>query len=152
MNHELHGYLFPPIEGMEKREIRRENTHEFKGDGTPYLRVPGCLKVDEVRVGNELLPPSIEQEYPTDMTLRRLTAMQLPGYYLTKAADGTPVLLRAVISNDGIWQDGVSVWVTGEWASSDEATLLPASDEGIESVEAATPIQAKALTTTGKRN
>lgn len=137
--HELHHHLFPSIEGMEQRDEQAENTREFKGDGTRYLKVPGCKRVEGVRVGPAQMPATIAVEYPVDMSMRRLERKELPCWHLAHAADGTPILLRASMSNDGIWQDGVSIWVTGAWEDTLDPTLTPAPDSLIETVEAVKP-------------
>lgn len=92
------------------------NRRTFVGDGTPFLRVPGLLKVHGVRVSGVEIPLVEEREIPVDGTLSQVRVMQLPMIDLQEDENGVPTLLRSMNSNDGIWQPGVPIQVTGEWA------------------------------------
>lgn len=107
--------MFHPMEGMGTAEKYNENVREVVGDGTPYLRVPGLKKLMSIRVGNADLPLQIEQEFPTDHTLRRLKTVTTPLVKQAAAPDGTPVLLRSLQSHDGVWQRDERIYIEGEW-------------------------------------
>lgn len=108
--------MFHKIQGLTAREAQAANTRVFTGDGSPYLRVPGLLAVEAVRVGNQDIPLFEEREYPKDAQQKRFETKQEPLIALDHADDGTPILLRSILSNDGMWQKGQPVYVTGEWA------------------------------------
>ena len=116
------GGYFHPVAGVDRREEVAANTRAFKGDGTPYLKVPGLLKVEGIRVNFAELPLVEKREYPVDHTHQRLMTDEFPTVALEQAQDGTPVLLRSITSNDGLWQDGEPIYVTGEW---DDAVPAP---------------------------
>lgn len=107
--------MFHSISGITAAEKRADNVREFIGDGTPFLRVPGLKKVLGVRIGQMSLPLETTIKYPvdpqhTDMKTEKVALVQrdvLP--------DGTPVLLRNQMSNDGMWQQGQPIYVTGDW-------------------------------------
>lgn len=111
---------FHPMGGLTEQEKRqRPNTREFKGDGTPYLPVPGLISLapgdGAVRVGTLELPANLTYQVAVDATLQNLETRVEPTVVVRHAPDGTPVLLRNVRSNDGFWQPGMSVFVDGEW-------------------------------------
>jgi hypothetical protein len=112
------------------------NTREFIGDGTPYLKVPGCVKVESVRVGQQVIPLAEIRNYPTDATLQRFDQVTEPMIALEQGNDGTPVLMRSQLSNDGIWQKDKPVYVTAQWSDgqadpvpSGSRTRRPKADE-----------------------
>lgn len=113
---------FHTIEGLSEAERQlRPNVREFRGDGTPYLKVPGLLKLAEgdgaVRVGDLELPATYTYQVPLDGSERpQMETRTEPMVILRNAPDGTPILLRNRHSNEGMWQDGVAVYVDGEWA------------------------------------
>lgn len=121
----VHQFAFAPIAGLDEREEVLANTRQFMGDGTPFLKCPGLKKLEAVRIGNQILPAEIVQEYPKDHTLARLETVSMPMVVLAHAADGTPVLRRNVCSNHGMWQSNVEFSVTGEWDESVPAVPLP---------------------------
>lgn len=101
-----------PQEGTEVRS--------FVGDGTPYLPLPGCKSVSSVRVSGVEVPPFVENKFPVGQGDNQEFIRQLwPLYELSAAEDGTPVLLRSVQSNDGIWQQGAVVTIGGEWEAAE---------------------------------
>jgi hypothetical protein len=109
---------FHPVAGIDKREEVAANTRAFAGDGTPYLKVPGLLAVIAVRVNHAELPLSETREYPTDHTHQRLMAEEFATVSLQHSQDGCPILLRSILSNDGMWQKDEPIYVTGDWADS----------------------------------
>lgn len=125
--------MFHPLPGKTLDEQRAGNVREFTGDGSPYLRVPGCLAVEEVRVGALVLPD--EHEYQVPVTLSDPPQIETrfePTYQLQHLDDGTPILLRNIHSNNGIWQSGAKVYVTGRWAEpvvSEPSGEPPAGDK-----------------------
>ncbi len=107
--------MFHKVEPVEKSERAAANFKEFKGDGSALLREPGLKKVNRVRVGATELPKSIKESVPTDLTHSKFEEHEFDMYQLDVDGTGTPVLLRSIKSNDGLWQDGVSVYIDGEW-------------------------------------
>lgn len=77
-----------------KSEAAKAEDREFTGDGKGLLRVAGCTSVQCVSVGGFELPKDVY-------------SLEEPGKdaYLTRAAT----------SNDGVWQNGATVAVSGTW-------------------------------------
>lgn len=117
---------FPSLEGLGEVEHIAQNTRVFEGNGTPFLRVPGLKTLEKVAVGTQEVPLTEEREYPTDGTGLRLKSQTLKIVDVQIAPDGTPVLLRSIYSNDGIWQKGARIYVTGEFEA--DATGAATSD------------------------
>lgn len=90
-----------------------EATRKFVGDGTPVLPIGDCKKVEQVRIGKTSLPFSENRVYVTDTqgTKREATEKLIT----LERIEGRPVLLRSKLSNFGIWQKGVAIYVSGEW-------------------------------------
>ena len=98
----------------------------FVGDGSPRLKVPGILEVSQVRVGEVEIPLSEKRKYPTDSTGVNFEERDEPMIDLqTDPADGSPTLLRSTLSNDGLWQAGVNVYVSGKWEPAKGAKAKP---------------------------
>lgn len=108
--------MFHRLGGITTEEVMAGNVRAFKGDGTPYLSVPNLTEVLSVRVGKSDIPLSIQQESPTDHTGKRLIITNVPLVHLATSPEGEQILLRSVQSNDGIWQDGETIYVGGIWA------------------------------------
>ena len=88
----------------------------FTGDGSALLKVPGIVSVSQVRIGDTILPLFEERTYPTDSTGTKFEDREEKMLDIqTDPADGTPTLLRSKLSNDGLWQAGQIVYVSGEW-------------------------------------
>ncbi len=111
-------------DAAENQEIAA-NTRSFIADGTPFLSVPGLLRVDGVRSGNLTFPKEIVNKIPLDASLTNHTIHRQPCVFLAIGKDGQATLLRNRQSNDGIWQDGVVFHVTGEWDAAVAETILP---------------------------
>jgi hypothetical protein len=125
--------MFHPIGGLTQQERETHNTKVFDGNGTPFLKVPGLVRVEAVRVNAMDLPLQRVVEYRTDAAEGSAAErMTLPLVVVDRDEDGTPVLLRSMLSNDGIWQDGAKVYVTGEWDGGAEEVpeLVPAGGRG----------------------
>lgn len=108
-------HAFHPLAGATAQQHVRENIRVFQGTGTPYLPVPGLSAVESVALEGIILPETIEYEVPVDPSLRRLEKHVEPTVLLDTALDGTPVLRRHMMSNDGIWQKGHPIYVCGRW-------------------------------------
>lgn len=78
-----------PVEG---------ETRIFTGDGSSQLFVPGLKQLIGIQVG------TVHLALDTDVDAR-----------LDALPCGTPTLIRDETSNHGVWQRGVSVYVTGHW-------------------------------------
>lgn len=118
--------MFHPIEGLTQAETAAANVREFKGDGSPYLHVPGLKKLAGVRVGPQIIPLEIEQRIPTSPSLTEFETVKTPLVVVETAPTGERILLRSIQSNNGIWQDGMPVYVAGEWDA--EGGEEPATD------------------------
>lgn len=116
---------FASLDDLTLREHEDNRTRKFIGDGTSFLDVPGLVAVESIRVGSTDLPLQIRRRYPTDIAGQLLREEDEPLVDLQQRSDGIPVLIRATISNDGIWQKGKPVFVTGEWVDDPVVTENP---------------------------
>ncbi len=105
---------FRSVEQLVSAGVDQDRTRAFVGDGTDMLRLPYCTRVDAVRIGTMPLPETEVRKYPIDAA-GRLQEVVEPLWKVDVLPDGTPVLLRAIISNDGIWQKDANIYITGEW-------------------------------------
>lgn len=111
--------LFPPVADAKGPGARDPNSKVFTGSGGNLLLVPGLKKVHGVRVGDVPLPAVLTEEYPESWDsngVAKLVPHDVPLYQLVQTANG-PALQRSVKSNDGIWQQGVPVYVSGDWGT-----------------------------------
>ena len=106
---------FAPVDVVQSESYDRQTTRRFYGSNTNFIALPGCLRVDQVRVGPLLLEAKILHEVPLDLTLQRLVTLEYDGYRLIHGVDGTPLLQRSRYSNFGIFQKDLEIFVTGEW-------------------------------------
>lgn len=123
--------LFAPVQDARGPGMRDPNARQFTGTGGNLLLVPGLKKVTGVRVGDVAVPLSITEEYPESFDsngVPKLSSHDVPLYQLVDTAHG-PALQRSVKSNDGVWQLGAPIWVSGEWEAPKAATTAPPKDE-----------------------
>lgn len=109
-------HLFPPTEGRGVAKAD-PNTRSLTGNGGNLLMLGDCRKVNSVRVGDTALPEFHFEEYPVSFDSNghpKLELQQVPLWQVIDTDDG-PALQRSVKSNDGIWQAGVPIYVSGEW-------------------------------------
>lgn len=124
--------------GLSQQEKVDNNTRLFLGEGSPFLRVPGLVALQSVRIGAMHLPLYEAREYPTDRTMRRVETVQEQVVAVNRADDDTPILMRGVISNDGIWQAGAPIYVSGVWEATEaEGPTEPGGTEPAETTEQA---------------
>lgn len=115
--------LFPPVTDARGPGAKDPNARQFTGTGGNILLVPGLKKLTGVRVGDVALPLSIKEDYPESFDsngVPKLETHEIPLVQIVQTANG-PALQRSVKSNDGIWQQGVPIWVSGEWESAKAA-------------------------------
>jgi hypothetical protein len=121
---------FHSLEGLTREERKAApDVRPFVGDGTPYLKVPGLKKVTSVRIGRQDLPLEHTQDFPHPSNPKTTVSKTDPLVDLQFADDGTPVLLRSVQSNHGLWQAGVTVYVGGEWNDKKGSSALSPADK-----------------------
>lgn len=112
----MNSLLFHPLQGMTQDEAQSANVREFKGNGTPYLPVPGLLDVTGVRIGTQEIPLTLRQKFPESASnFAQKYDVELPLIQLVHDTNGQPILLRSQQSNNGVWQEGVTIYVAGEW-------------------------------------
>lgn len=107
--------MFVGLEQLTVQEHNAGNTRAFVGTGSSYLRIGRCKKVESVRVGRMPLPQWVTQETIRENTPERTEDRHIPMWHVAELPDGEKVILRSSQSNDGIWQEGVQVFVTGTW-------------------------------------
>jgi hypothetical protein len=123
--------LFPPVADARGPGAKDPNARQFVGTGGSLLIVPGLKKVTGVRVGDMAVPMSITEEYPESFDsngVPKLSSHEVALYQLIQTAHG-PALQRSVKSNDGIWQPGVPIWVSGEWETEKATPPAPPKDD-----------------------
>lgn len=125
-----------PIAGYDRTYENDQRTRVFYGDGGPYLRVPGLLNLERVRIGSIDVPRERIDMVLMDATGKNLAPMRIPLWDVSPAADGVPVLRRGIASNNGLWQEGVAVFLTGDW---DESVPLPDPPAPLERLPAGSP-------------
>lgn len=106
---------FHSLEGLHKDDVLAGNVRVFKGDDGPYLKVPGLMRLEGVRVGEMEIPLEIVQEFPRGTDMTRFDEVPTKLVDFVETAEGEQVLLRSIQSNHGIWQSGVPIYVSGEW-------------------------------------
>lgn len=111
---------FAQLDDYTRQEEELANTRSFTGNGTAFLEVPGLRKVTGVRIGQYQMPLTETREYPLDGTLARVEKVEEPMVDLQVRTDGTPFLVRSVLSNDGRWNNGETIYVTGDWQDEDD--------------------------------
>jgi hypothetical protein len=119
---------FVQIADVFQHEVIRENTRTFVGEGTLFLKVPGLKSLEAVYMGREQLHRTDVRRYPIDPNHTQFENDELPLVQFTHLPDGTPVLLRSVISNDGIFQSGFMFSVQGEWDDAVPAPEIPVEE------------------------
>ena len=105
---------FRSVEKLMTAGVDQQNTRAFVGDGSEILAIPHCIGVSSIRIGMMPLPEYEDREYVVDASGRKTTVRE-PLWKVEALPDGTPIVLRGLISNDGIWQAGANIYVTGEW-------------------------------------
>lgn len=93
----------------------KANTRKIIANGTSELLTPGLKSVEAVRIGRMEIPLEIVQEYPDNVRREQKHFVPMPMILLDANEAGEPLLRRSIFSNDGIWQEGAEVFVTGEW-------------------------------------
>ncbi len=109
--------FFHPIDTPAPDE-NPANTRMFKGDGTPFLKVTGLKRLEACRAGSVSIPLEEVRRMPVNSAHTEHTNVTVPMVDVQHGPDGA-VLLRSIMSNDGIWQEGVPVFVSGEWDDSE---------------------------------
>lgn len=108
--------MFHQMPGVSAEDIRSGKCREFTGDGTPHLRVPGLVgDPGAVRVDRIELPTRLKMGFPDNHLNGQIIHSDMQILRVDSDTDGVPVLLRSIVSNDGIWQKGHKVFVWGDW-------------------------------------
>lgn len=130
----MSGALFHtlPSEVAEAQRLEGD-ARVFTGDGTAYLRVPGLKNLNSVQMGVMVMPLVFEMELPEYGRTDRYITTEVPTVQVAQDSDETPVLMRSVYSNDGIWQKGAEIIVRGEWEDTDDTAKPMQIDADVES-------------------
>jgi topoisomerase IA-like protein len=108
------------MDALTAQEQEAQNTRMVEGNGTPFLEVEGLVAVQRIRIGHAELPLTETRQYITDNAGNKTTVEEPIVSLQQHPESGKPVLLRNVISNDGKWQAGAKIYITGEWADGDD--------------------------------
>lgn len=114
--------MFATLPGLSREEVKTNRVRKFKGDGSQFLRVEGLKEVESIRIGTTVLPRTVEQRFPQSGRVGSYVDTELPLYIVQRDESGIAYLLRNECSNDGKWQEGAEIWVTGDWDSAEEGT------------------------------
>lgn len=131
-----HFHSVAPVQEAAKAQ---KGLTKFVGNGTASLELPGCKKVRRVFIGDQELPEKIEEVQPYEFGEIPKTSEQL--MWKLERDGGTPILLRSLKSNDGIWQDGQAVFIDGDFEKPAAATT---EAKKAEEAKAAAEAKAKA--------
>jgi hypothetical protein len=112
--------MFPQVfQNNIQQELLDGRTRHFVGKGTTAMPVPGLRSLEQVRIGPaaKVLPTNATKSMQRAKRGKEAKAVEVevPLVKLIHTPDGIPMLARAIFSNDGIWQDGMDVYVTGDW-------------------------------------
>ena len=100
---------------MTAAEHETGETREFKGNGTGQLRVPGLTELTAIRVGPTRIPLRLDVKVPLNTHFDTKIHTDIPMVATSEDADECKVIHRGIQSNDGIWQEGAPIFVTGTW-------------------------------------
>ena len=105
-------------------------TRAFAASGGPLLPVPGLVKLESVRIGDVEIPLTDKRTMWRQKRGKKAEPIEVD-VPMVKAVvlDGQAALARSVYSNHGVWQDGETVYVTGQWTG-DESAKGGALDPG----------------------
>lgn len=122
---------------ISKQEALDARTREVKGDGGPFLKVPGLVSIAAIAVMSTIGRIQLALDETRLVMLNHderqpRGAVHEPLFDLQN--EGTPqaVLARSILSNDGNFQKDAAFYVTGEWndeSSSDKSNDQSPSDE-----------------------
>lgn len=141
---EAPAHAFPRLDTYAENERDNENTRVFYGDGSPFLRCPGLLSLEKVRLSGFDLPKERIDRIVLDTSGQNFGYMRVPIVALMQGADGCSIVQRGQVSNDGNWQDGIPIFVTGEW----DPAVPPTVPEAPKPLE---PLPAGATARAGRR-
>ena len=142
---------FAPLTGRREHEVRSKNTRTLKGNGTTELPVPGLRSVTAVRVGDCVLPMDHSIRVPHPFDSESKLDLPVPMVSLDTSPDGETVLRRSTLSNSGVWQDSVPIYVEGDWEPEAPAAP-PAPDPEIARLKAElAAAQAQLASNAGKK-
>lgn len=85
-----------------------------ESDGGPALRVPGLKTLQGVKVGGVDIPTEMVEQYPTAVE-GQFETVTVKLLALEEDVDGTPMIVRSIKSNFGVWLVG-TVYISGTWA------------------------------------
>jgi hypothetical protein len=106
----------PPVGSQETAA----NFKKFTVERSDFIELPGCLSVTEIRLDGHIIPPYEDREVLANTTgATKPIRVQL--YSLQDSIHG-PILMRSEQSNDGAWQAGSTIWVSGTWQDDQPAT------------------------------
>ena len=146
--------MFHQMPGVSAEDVRSGKCREFVGNGTPHLRVAGLVGDPEaVRVDMVDLPARLSMRFPDNHLNGQTVHTDMPILRIEIDSDGTPVILRSMISNDGVWQKGHKVFVWGQWEdaaaapSPTELPVVPAGNQTSAPVVDTKPVDPKVVET-----
>ncbi len=134
--------LFPSVQ-ERGHAMEDASSRALTGNGGNVLMLRSgneiCRNVTSVRIGDQHLPATMDEEYPVSFDsngVPKLETVTLPMYIVIETPDG-PALQRSVKTNDGIWQGGAAIHVSGEWVP----VGTPAAPPVVEKPERAKPTE-----------
>ena len=111
--------MVPTVVNTFRPFVQPNQMHEagfrlFRVEDPQGVQVPGCKSISELRLDGVVIPPSVQEEWLKDLTMKNFERVEVPLYQLVEGTEG-PMIIRSLKSNDGNWQVGSVLAVKGEW-------------------------------------
>jgi hypothetical protein len=131
---------YPSMEVTEEQREEVRKTRMFTGTGGPIIPMPGLISISRVAMPGLVMEEYLTREVGIAPQMAQHIPLTVDCYSKIDGADGLPLLARHRWSNDGIWQKGEPIYVTGEW----DESVSPATAEPLPPLE---PVKHSILTT-----
>lgn len=135
MRVQIHGFGFAPEGQVAEEQLDVRTTRVVVGTGSALLPVPGLLALRQVRMRGLVMEDIIERTVPLDPQQTRFLTIATECCRVIKGVDGTAMLERNELSNFGVWQPGVDVFVIGDW----DESVSPIPEGRLPSLDAVRP-------------
>lgn len=119
--------LFTNPQAVTVEEKRSGTVKQFKGNGTAFLKAPGLKSISHIRVGMLDMPLLEVRRYPANDNFEEKISQTRPLVMVETDENGVSTVMRSAESNDGIWQDGVQIWIWGEWEEKSAPATKPSA-------------------------
>lgn len=101
---------------MQTLSAEDQGFRQFTAEESGYISTPGCLAIEELRLGLHPIPQYEDHQVPKDLTQKNFDTIRIPNYQLVEGPGGVTAVVRSLNSNDGRWQIGAVIYIKGRWA------------------------------------